>query len=97
MSDKNNNEALALENENKAAKQDKKHAKPNKDQKPNIFVRFWKKTKEIFSELKKVTWPPFSKVVKQTGIVIAVTLFFIITIGGFNALFNYLYVLAVGI
>ena len=30
--------------------------------------------KELFSELKKVTWPTFPQVVKQTGIVLFVTL-----------------------
>lgn len=39
------------------------------------------KIKEIFSELKKVSWPSFTKVVKQTGIVIAVVVFFLIIIG----------------
>ena len=34
--------------------------------------------KETFSELKKVTWPTFGKVVKQTGTVIVVTLFFML-------------------
>ena len=32
--------------------------------------------KETGSELKKVTWPTFGKVVKQTGVVIAVVIFF---------------------
>ena len=40
--------------------------------KPNIFVRMGRKIKEVFSELKKVTWPSFGKVVKATGVVIAV-------------------------
>jgi len=43
-----------------------------KSDKPNIFVRFGRKVKEIFSELKKVTWPSFGNVVKSTGIVITV-------------------------
>ena len=58
------------DNENKVvpAKQDpqKKNVKTrsNKEQKPNIFARFWKKMKEVFSELKKVTWPTFGKRIK---------------------------------
>lgn len=60
--------------------------------KPNIFVRFGRKVKEIFSELKKVTWPTFGKTVAQTGIVIAVVLFFIVIITavnfGFSAIYN---------
>lgn len=31
-----------------------------------------RKLKEVFSELKKVTWPSFGKVVKSTGAVLAV-------------------------
>lgn len=56
----------------------------NKNKKPNAFVRFFKgigkKFKEIFSELKKVTWPTFPKVVKQTGVVLGVILVFLIFI-----------------
>lgn len=65
---------------------DQAKAKPAKaaDKKPNVFVRFgrWAKTKfsGMASELKKVTWPKFSKVVKQTGVVLAVVLFFLIIV-----------------
>lgn len=44
------------------------------DKKPNIFVRAWGKIKEIFSELKKVTWPSFATVLKQLGCVLAFAL-----------------------
>lgn len=33
--------------------------------------------KEVFSELKKVTWPTFPKVIKNTGVVLAVVLVFL--------------------
>ena len=63
-----------------AADNAKKQA--NKNKKPNAFVRFFRwigrKRKEIFSELKKVTWPTFPKVVKQTGVVLGVILVFLI-------------------
>ena len=52
-----------------------------KNKKPNVFKRLWTKLKEIFSELKKVTWPSFGKILKQTGVVIAVVLVFLIAIG----------------
>ena len=48
--------------------------------KPNIFVRMGRKCKEVFSELKKVTWPSFGKVVKSTGVVIAVVLSFLVVL-----------------
>lgn len=55
-----------------------------KAKKPNGFVRFFKnigkKIKETFSELKKVTWPDFPKVVKQTGVVLGVVLAFLVLV-----------------
>mgnify|MGYP003305842303 CR=1 FL=1 len=51
-----------------------------KQKKPNIFVRMGRKLKEVFSEIKKVTWPTFDKVVKQTGVVIGVVLLFFVVI-----------------
>ena len=50
-----------------------------KDKKPGFFKRIGMKAKDIFSELKKVNWPGFAKVVKKTGIVLAVVLIFSIT------------------
>lgn len=52
--------------------------------KPNIFVRMGRKIKEVFSELKKVTWPSFGKVVKSTGAVLAVIVAFLIVFGAIN-------------
>ena len=45
-----------MDKNNEAAKQ-QPAKKTNKNKKPNIFVRMGRKIKEIFSELKKVTWP----------------------------------------
>jgi len=59
------------------------------EKKPNIFKRIGRKTKEVFSELKKVTWPSFGKVVKSTGVVIAVVLFFLLAIGGADSLLGW--------
>ena len=62
------------------------------EKKPNIFKRMWRKTKEVFSELRKVTWPTIPKTIRLTGVVIAVELFFLVIIGlvdwGFSALFS---------
>lgn len=52
--------------------------------KPNIFVRMGRKIKEVFSELKKVTWPSFGKVVKTTGVVIAVVVSFLVVFTAIN-------------
>lgn len=63
-------------------KVEKKAKKDSK--KPNWILRFgrWLKTKfsGMASELKKVTWPSFGKVLKQTGVVIAVVLFFLVVV-----------------
>lgn len=53
--------------------------------KPNIFVRAGKKIKETFSELKKVTWPTFPKILKGTGVVIAVVLIFTVAVTAVDA------------
>ena len=52
--------------------------------KPNIFVRMGRKLKEVFSELKKVTWPSFGKVIKSTGVVIAVVVIFLVVFTAIN-------------
>ena len=48
--------------------------KVQKNKKPNIFKRIGARLKDTFSELKKVTWPTFPKIIKQTGIVLVVVL-----------------------
>ena len=40
--------------------------------------------KDTFSELKKVNWPGFVKVVKKTGIVLAVVLIYLVVITAFD-------------
>lgn len=57
----------------------------NKDaKKPNFFVRMGKKIKETFSELKRVTWPGFPKVVRGTCVVLVVVLAFTLVVTGIN-------------
>ncbi len=71
-----------MENNKAIEKKDavEKKEKSKKSNKPNFFKRIWIKIKEVVSELKKVTWPSFGKVVKQTGVVIAVVAVFLIVI-----------------
>ena len=52
--------------------------------KPNIFVRMGRKIKEVFSELKRVTWPTFPKAVKATCVVLVVVLIFTLIVTGIN-------------
>ena len=55
-----------------------------KEKKPNIFVRMGRKLKEVFSELKRVTWPTFPKVVKATCVVLVVVLIFTVVATAIN-------------
>ena len=65
------------------AKKETKQVK-KKDKKPGLFKRMGAKLKDIFSELKKVSWPEFPKVVKQTGVVLVVVIAFLIVITAFD-------------
>ena len=65
------------------AKTDAKKAK-KKNGKPNIFKRLGAKIKDVFSELKKVTWPTSPKVVKKTGVVLVVVIAFLVVITAFD-------------
>lgn len=56
-----------------------------------------KGTKATVSELKKVTWPSFGKVVKQTGIVLGVVLFFTVILFGIDRLLSWLFGLLINI
>ncbi len=69
---------------NENAKKQKDVKKTNKNKKPNIFRRIGAKLKDVFSELKKVTWPTFPKVIKQTGVVLVVVLIFLVVISAFD-------------
>ena len=55
-----------------------------KDKKPGFFKRMGARIKDTFSELKKVNWPTFSKVVKQTGVVLVVVIIFLVVITAFD-------------
>ncbi|MBR4999041.1 MAG: preprotein translocase subunit SecE [Clostridia bacterium] len=49
-----------------------------------------KALKDTGNELKKVSWPGFKKVVKQTGIVLAFVLIFGVVLFGFDRLCSWL-------
>ena len=50
------------------------NATKTKNKKPNWFRRVGAKIKEVFSELKRVTWPTFPTVLKTTGVVLVIGL-----------------------
>ena len=56
-----------------------------KSGKPGFFKRMGSKIKDVFSELKKVSWPSFGKVLKQTGVVIVVVRLFLVVITAFDS------------
>lgn len=51
-----------------------------KEKKPGLGKRI----KDVFSELKRVTWPTFPKVLKATGVVLVVVLVFLVVATGIN-------------
>ena len=61
-----------------------------KAKKPNVFSRLGSFFVKSWSELKKVSWPNFKTVLKNTGIVLLVVLFFAVIIYGVDALFAWL-------
>lgn len=83
------------ENENKEVIQEVKKEKKDKDTKAKKVKKpkekkLGKKTREITSELKKVTWPSFGEVAKKTGVVIAVVFIFAVVIFGIDMLLGFL-------
>lgn len=78
-------------------KNDDKKAKNNKDNKKSAKKPakakngIGTKIKESVSEIKKVNWPTFKKVLKQTGMVIAVVVVCTLVLFGFDRLLSLLF------
>ena len=66
------------------------NANKTKTKKPNIFKRMGAKIKEVFSELKRVTWPKFPTVVKTTGVVLVIVFAFLVVVTGVDSLLTWL-------
>ena len=60
-----------------------KGGKNNK--KPNIFVRMGRSIKEMFSELKKITWADGKNVLSSTLVVLGVVFIFFVCLLGIDA------------
>lgn len=71
----------------KKAEEKSKKQKKSKEKKPSKVA---KSLKETSSELKKVTWPKFGTVVKQTGVVLLVTAVFLLVVFGIDRLCSWL-------
>ena len=76
-------EELKLEQKQEKTKRREKQKARRKDR-PNIFVRFWLKIREVISELRKVIWPTFPRAVTQTGVVLGFVVVFSIIIFGMD-------------
>ena len=91
----NNNQTTENKTEVKAdnkvvevkAKDVAKDKKKKKEKKPNKMA---KALKDTGNELKKVSWPGFKQVVKQTGIVLAFVVIFAVVLFGFERLCSWL-------
>ena len=58
------------------------NATKTKNKKPNIFRRMGAKIKEVFSELKRVTWPSFPTALKTTAVVLVIVFIFLVVVTG---------------
>lgn len=65
-------------------------AAQQKAKKPGFFKRLGNFFVKSWSELKKVSWPTFDTVLKNTGIVLLVVLFFALLLFGVDSLFAWL-------
>ena len=74
----------------KSEVKNKENKKVNKSKKSNADKRgLSKRIKETTSELKKVSWPTFGKVVKSTLVVLVVVIFFTIVLFGIDYLLKF--------
>ena len=63
------------------------NATKTKNKKPSWFRRVGAKFKETFSELKRVSWPKFTTVLKTTGVVLVVVAAFLAVVTAFDQVF----------
>ena len=99
----NNSEQTVKENavEVKKDKQDKKKDKEKDKKKKKANNQngekktVGQKSRALFSELKKVTWPTFGEACKQTGVVLLIVLIFSVILLGVNLLLGWLFGLIV--
>jgi len=77
---------VVKEKDNKSDKKSNKK-KPSKEKKGGLG----KKIKESVSEIKKVSWPTFGKVCKQTGMVITVVVVCTLILFGMDRLLSWVF------
>lgn len=93
MAENKNNQVETKEIENKSngkvveVKAKSAKQKKNKVKKPSKIA---KSLKDTGAELKKVNWPKFKDVVKQTGVVLVVVIVFAVVLFGLDKLCSWL-------
>ena len=92
MSDNNQTPAEEKENNKKVVEVKAKDVAKNKKKKDKVKQpnKVAKALKDTGNELKKVSWPKFKDVVRQTGIVLVVVLVFALVLFGFDRLCSWL-------
>lgn len=83
-------EVVATEPVKEEKPEQKQKTEKKKVKKPSKVKQ---KTKEVFSELKKVNWPTFAQVAKKTGVVLVVVLVFAAALLGIHKLLEVVYTL----
>ena len=84
---------MADEIKENSAQKGKDKNKGKKRKEPGKVRRWFK---DFFSELKKVTWPSFAQVLKQTGTVLLVTVCFLLVVLAFDSLLGFLHTQLLG-
>lgn len=84
-------EAKAQAKKDKEIAKDKAKKKKEEQRERAGKITLKQRIKETGSELKKVSWPSFKEVMKKTGVVIAVVLFFAVILFAFDYLLSVLY------
>ncbi|MGN0171896.1 MAG: preprotein translocase subunit SecE [Acutalibacteraceae bacterium] len=65
---------MADEKTVKSAQADEKSEKPAKKKKPGLFARIGRYFRDTKSEFKKIVWPTFPSVVRNTAVTLALCL-----------------------
>lgn len=84
MEDKKKLSTAAIESNSKADAIKANDKKKNKKKKTGFFAKIGRKLKEMWSELKQVSWPSLPTVIKKTGVVLAVVAVFLVCITLFD-------------
>jgi len=102
MAKKNKDNTIVEQQADNSVKSEKvikesKKDKDNKKAKKNSNKKgVQQRSKELYSELKKVSWPSFGKVAKTTGVVLLVTVVCTLILFGADRLFYWLFGLLIG-